>query len=206
MNSEFYKKQVADIMRRLYRRGLTTCSGGNVSLRADDGHIYITPSQKDKGNIRPDEIAEMDARGDLLTPELQPSMETGMHLAIYKSRPDVQAIVHAHPPKATAWACSSELLQNNLCGEARFFLGEIARASYCLMGTEKLAASVTAGLGQAKAVLLDNHGALTVGESLFKAYDRMEVLESLAELQINLRSIGKPMILSKEQLRQLDNY
>ena len=104
MNSLKHKQQVADIMQRLYSRGLTTCSGGNVSLRAENGHVFITPSQIDKGNIRPEEVAELDAEGKLLSPELKPSMETGMHLEIYRQRPDVQAIVHAHPPKATAWA------------------------------------------------------------------------------------------------------
>jgi L-fuculose-phosphate aldolase len=206
MNSLSYKQEVADIMQRLYQRGLTTCSGGNVSLRAENGHVFITPSQIDKGNIRPEEVAEMDAEGKLLTPELKPSMETGMHLEIYRKRKDVQAIVHAHPPKATAWACSSEPLKNNLCGEARYFLGEIARAPYRLMGTEGLAEAVVKGLGDSKAVLLDNHGALTVGDSLFKAYDRMEVLESLAELQINLRIIGRPVHLSENQQEKLDNY
>lgn len=204
MNSKELKHSVADIMQRLYNRGLTSCSGGNVSLRSETGSIFITPSQIDKGNICADQIAEMDINGNLLSAEFKPSMETAMHLAIYRGRKDVKAIVHAHPPKATAWACSENKLENNLCGEARYLLGEISYAKYELMGTESLASSVSSSLAGNNAVLLQNHGALTTGESLFSAYDRMEVLENLAELQILVKQIGSVSKLSDDQLKDID--
>lgn len=200
------KQEVAEIMQRLYKRGLTTCSGGNVSMKLEDGSILITASQSDKGKIKEDKIARISPKGENLTPELSPSMETGMHLAIYHVRPDVKAIVHAHPPKATAWACSNQKLENNLCGEARYFLGDIAYSEYHLMGSEALANDVAKDLGEAKAILMENHGALTIGESLFKAYDRMEVLENLAELKINVSIIGQPRALSGMQLDEIDKF
>lgn len=200
------KQEVADIMQRLYQRGLTTCSGGNVSMRLSDDSMLVTASQSDKGKIKEDKIAHISSNGENLTPDLSPSMETGMHLAIYKARPDVMAIVHAHPPKATAWACSKKILENNLCGEARYFLGDIAYSQYHLMGSDALANDVAKDLGVAKAILMGNHGALTIGESLFKAYDRMEVLENLADLQIQVSKIGAPAILSDDQLKEIDEF
>ncbi|MFO7739880.1 MAG: class II aldolase/adducin family protein [Desulfatiglandaceae bacterium] len=95
--------------------------------------------------------------------------------------------------------------KNNLCGEARYFLGEIVTAPYKLMGTHELAESVAQNIKNSKAVLFKNHGALTVGESLFKAYDRMEVLENLAELQILLNDIGAPRFLGDKELSDIDN-
>ncbi|MEA1874771.1 MAG: class II aldolase/adducin family protein, partial [Bacteroidota bacterium] len=154
MNYLTEKNEVAEIMQRLYRRGLTTCSGGNVSMRLDDGSILITASQSDKGNIQADKIAHISASGENLSVDLSPSMETGMHWAIYQDRQDVNAIVHAHPPKATAWACSNKPLENNLCGEARYFLGEIMKANYQLMGSDALASDVAATLKDGKAILM----------------------------------------------------
>ncbi|MGM0649248.1 MAG: class II aldolase/adducin family protein [Bacteroidota bacterium] len=200
------KREVAAIMQRLYQRRLTTCSGGNVSLKSDNGHIFITPSQIDKAAVKEEQIIELDAEGKNLTPGLKASMETAMHLQIYRDRPDVNAVVHAHPLKATAWACSKQELKNNLCGEARYFLGEIVRVPYDLMGSNTLADSVSRCLGNAHAALLNNHGAITTGERLFEAYDRMEVLEYLAELLFAVRQIGAPMFLSDNQLRKLDEF
>jgi len=206
MNYLTEKREVAEIMQRLYKRGLTTCSGGNVSLRLSDGSMLITASQSDKGNIQADKIAHISAAGENLSDDLSPSMETGMHWAIYQARPDVKAIVHAHPPKATAWACSNKTLENNLCGEARYFLGEIKKANYQLMGSDTLASDVAFALNDGKAILMQNHGALTVGNSLFNAYDRMEVLENLADLQIQVRLIGSPSVLTDEQLNAIDDF
>ncbi|MDA3910117.1 MAG: class II aldolase/adducin family protein [Bacteroidales bacterium] len=206
MNYLSEKREVAEIMQRLYKRGLTTCSGGNVSMRLDDGSMLITASQSDKGNIQADKIAHISAAGENLSADLRPSMETGMHWAIYQARPDVNAIVHAHPPKATAWACSKRPLENNLCGEARYFLGEIVSADYQLMGSGALASDVAAALKDGKAILMQNHGALTVGDTLFNAYDRMEVLENLADLQIQVGLIGSPSVLTDEQLDAIDNF
>jgi L-fuculose-phosphate aldolase len=198
------KQEVAEIMQRLYQRGLTTCSGGNVSMRLGDESILITASQSDKGRIQSHHIVHIAKNGENFSPDLTPSMEIGMHIAIYKKRPDVKAIVHAHPPKATAWACSKKKLENNLCGEARYFLGEIAQSDYHLMGTTDLADTVATDLGDSDAILLKNHGALTLGESLFQAYDRMEVMESLAELQILVSQIANPSCLTVNQIKELD--
>src|SRR5512145_315652 len=101
-NYKTLRTEIACFMRRLYKRGITTASGGNISIRIDEG-ILITPSAVDKGSIKGKQIGLVSFDGKNVTPELKPSMETGMHLAIYKSRPDINVIVHAHPPFATCF-------------------------------------------------------------------------------------------------------
>lgn len=198
------KQRVAEIMKRLYDRHLTTCSGGNVSMKTENGHIFITPSQIDKGNVRANQIIELDADGKSLTPELKASMETAMHINIYQHRSDVKAVVHAHPPKATAWSCSKERLKNNLCGEARYFLGDIVHVPYAMMGSEMLAKTVAGSMNHAYTGLMNNHGAITLGKTLFEAYDRMEVLEFLAELQLTVKQTDEPRFLHDHELSEID--
>ncbi|MEA3447161.1 MAG: class II aldolase/adducin family protein [Bacteroidota bacterium] len=198
------KQAVADVMKRLYDRHLTTCSGGNVSMKTENGHIFITPSQIDKGNVRANQIIELDADGKSLTPQLKASMETAMHVNIYHQRPDVKAVVHAHPLKATAWSCSKQQLKNNLCGEARYFLGNIVHVPYARMGSDMLAKTVSVSMKHAYAGLMNNHGAITLGKTLFEAYDRMEVLEYLAELQLTVKQTGVPRFLDDSELSGID--
>lgn len=197
------RQQIATIIKRLYQRHLTTCMGGNVSLKNDDGHIFITPSQIDKNSITEEMIIELDSDGNYFTPKqnvgndkiLKASMETSMHLLIYQKRSDIKAIIHAHPINATAWACSKHELKNNLCAEGKYFLGKIVRVPYSLIGSKSLASNVSHFIGDSNAALLNNHGAITLGTNLFEAYNRMEVLEYIAELQIKVLQIGSPLFL-----------
>ncbi len=193
-------------MRRLYRQGLTTCSGGNISLRTGDNHLLITPSALDKGIINFRQIALMTLEGENLSPGLKPSIETDMHLKILKARPDVNAVVHAHPVSASLLtALNSGGLRTDLTAEARFLLGEPAFVPYALMGTTTLgdlaAASVKTG---ASALLLENHGVLCVGKTLLQAFDRMEVLEAAARM--TLAASGNPgiSVLTSERLSEID--
>ena len=200
------REEVAYWMRRLYEQKLTSCSGGNVSFRTSDGHVLITASQIDKARIEAKNICVISPVWKNLTPELKPSMETTMHLAIYQKNDNVKAIVHAHPPKATAWACCETLLTNNLTGEARYLLGIIAKAEYKLMGSPELASEVSKYTISHAAVLLANHGALCTGDSLFQAFDRMEVLENLAEISMYARIIKKKDNLSAAELKKIDKF
>jgi L-fuculose-phosphate aldolase len=192
-------------MRRLYKRGLTTSLGGNISLKVSDEIILITPSGIDKGTISGDQIGEIRPNGTNLTPRLTPSMETPMHLAVYAARPDVKAIIHAHPVTASTFAASSTPINCRLLAEARLMLGEVQTAPYACMGTARLAESVVHGLAKdGNAVLMENHGALTVGESLLQAYDRMEVLESAARITLLSKLLGNQKELDELQLTEID--
>jgi len=207
------KQQVAEIMNRLYQRHLTNCMSGNVSLKNDDGHIFITPSQIDKNSITKKQIIELDSEGNYLAAKqgvhnsktLKASMETRMHLLIYQQRSDIKAIIHAHPLNATAWACSKQELTNNLCTDAIYYIGNIVRIPYSLMGSEMLAKNVSQYLVESNAALLNNHGVVTIGTNLFQAYYRMELIEYLAELHNKVLQIGSPLLLDNDIINQILN-
>ncbi|MDP2238170.1 MAG: class II aldolase/adducin family protein [Bacteroidales bacterium] len=198
-----HKKAIAYFMRRLYKQGLTTTSGGNISVRAGD-YILVTPSQTDKGRMKAREIGILDMNGINQNPELKLSMETGMHLAVYAARPDVMAIVHAHPPTATAFAVAQKKIDTTLMGESWAILGDIALAPYALMGTPQLAQQVAEAAKNSEVVMMVNHGILAVGKSLLEAFDRIEVLENCAKVNLIVNNLGAINPLSKLQLEAID--
>ncbi|MBI5539628.1 MAG: class II aldolase/adducin family protein [Bacteroidia bacterium] len=198
------KQEVAYFMRRLYRKGLTTSLGGNISCKIDNDKFAITPSQTDKGRIKAEELGIVNLKGENLTPKVKLSMETRMHLYIYQRRKDVKAIVHAHPPFSSVFAASDKKINCKLLGEARALLGEPAYAKYALMGTEELAKIVSESSLTSNVIILKNHGILTVGDSLITAIDRIEVAEVAARLSILLNINGNIQELSPAQLSEID--
>jgi len=198
------RKAVAKTMRRLYKQRLTTSSGGNVSAKNNEGLVFLTASQTDKSCIKWDHIIVFDKDGKNLTPELKPSMEYGMHLEIYKQRPDISAVVHAHPIYASTFAVSDHKLESSMTGEARYVLGEIAISDYQLMGTESLAKTCSESLKTANVSIMKNHGAICVGTSLFEAFDRMEVLEFTANMYFNTILLKSCKTLDNDELKKID--
>lgn len=198
------REEVSGFMRRLYRQFLTTTSGGNISCRTADGNIVITASQSDKGEQQPENVGVVTPEGKTLTPHLKLSIETGMHLAIYAARPDVMAIVHAHPVTATLFAAAeAEMPDMHLTAEAYAVAGEIVRIPYALMGTEALAAIVAEKMRHYDCGLMENHGVIALGKNLLSAFDRMELLENAAKQTVMARLIPCRR-LSEEQLLELD--
>ncbi len=191
-------------MRRLYKQGLTTTSGGNISLRISDEIIVITPSATDKGRMRWKEVGILDMQGNNLTPSLKPSIESEMHLAIYRRRPEVKAIVHAHPVCASAFTAIKIRINTNLTAEARAILGKPLMVPYALMGTAELAARVAEKTSASDILLLENHGILTTGSSLLQAFDRIEVLENAAKMTLIAELTRKKSPLTKERIIQID--
>jgi len=204
MNFQKQKEEVAYFMRRLYDKGLTTTSGGNISLKVDENQILITASQTDKGRMNAGDIGLVNIDGKYDESAFKASMETGMHLAVYQARKDVKAIVHAHPVFATAFAISDKTVNCKLMGEARAVCGEPATAEYKLMGTKSLAEVVAKAALHSNIVLMQNHGVLAVGNSLLEAFDRLEVFEASAKLTFITGLLGNRKELSQEELGQID--
>ncbi len=198
------RKQVAKTMQRLYKQKLTTSSGGNVSMKNKDGYIFITASQTDKSIIKWKEIIVFNPKGKNLTPELNPSMEYTMHQEIYKTRPNVMAIVHAHPIYASTFAVTDINPVSSMTGEARYVLGEIAMVDYKLMGTTELAIACANSLKSADTAIMKNHGAICTGKTLFQAFDRMEVLEFTCQMYFNTLIIKNCNELNKDELKRID--
>jgi L-fuculose-phosphate aldolase len=198
------RKEVARFMRRLYNQGLTTTSGGNISLRVSDEIIVITPSATDKGRMKWDEVCIMNSKGESLTPHLRLSIESGMHLAIYNSK-NINAIVHAHPVFATSFTAMKRKINTSLTAEACAILGEPAFVPYALMGTKDLAAVVSNQIERSDILLLENHGILSVGDNLLQAFDKIEVLENAAKMTVIVEMMGKKSPLSAGRIEEIKN-
>ncbi|MBO4490864.1 MAG: class II aldolase/adducin family protein [Lentisphaeria bacterium] len=199
------RRETAYFMRRLYRQFLTTTSGGNVSRRLPDGNIAITASQSDKAEQSPENVGIVTPDGKNLTPELKLSIETGMHLAVYRVRPDVHAIVHAHPAAATFFSATDIPINMKLTAEAYAVAGPVIRIPYALMGSPELAELVAEHMKKCDCGLMDNHGVITLGKTLLAAFDKMELLECAAKQTLMGRSCPVRE-LTQEQLDELDRF
>lgn len=200
------RTQIASFMRRLYERGLTTTSGGNLSIR-EGSVVYLTPSASDKGRMEPEDVGATDLDGNIVGKGFKPSIETRMHLEVYKARPDISAIVHAHPANASAFAASDAPIRSDLLSESYAILGRIAVAPYHCMGTPELALSVAEAIKGANCVIMRNHGALAVGRSMLEAFDRLEVLEAAAKVSLAFLGPlkGHALPLSAADLAAIDS-
>jgi len=198
------RKEVARFMRRLYKHGLTTTSGGNISLRLSDELILITPSATDKGRMRWKEVGIVNILGENLTPHLKPSIETAMHLAIYKKKKDVTAIVHAHPVFASLFTAIRAKINTNLTAEARAILGDPLFVKYAVMGSVALADVAAENILKSDILLLENHGILTTGSNLLQAFDKIEVLENAAKMTLLSEMTGRKKPLDRARILELE--
>mgnify|MGYP001027094501 FL=1 len=180
------RTQVAAFMTRLYDRQLTTASGGNISLRINDDLFCITPSALDKGMLTFEDIAVVTMEGKNLTPRLPLSIETEMHRLSLIARPDCRAIVHAHPTYTSAFTAITKdgkcAIDTTMIAESFYILEKPVMVQYRLMGTVNLAEQVAIKAFDHSVLLLENHGAVTLGKSLLEAFDKMELLERAAQM------------------------
>lgn len=198
------RNEIAGFMRRLYERGLTTSSGGNISCRISDDCILITASRTDKGDMHAEDVGIVTIAGKNLTPHLVSSIETAMHLAVYRLNPAVSAVIHAHPVHASAFTASGADLRTDLLSESYAFLGTPVEAPYALMGSEELAQNVAQASTKGCCILMRNHGVMTVGSTLFEAYDRIEVLENAARTSLITTALGSAKPLNQKQRAAID--
>ncbi|MCP4311944.1 MAG: class II aldolase/adducin family protein [Bacteroidetes bacterium] len=196
------KKVVADYMRRLYERGLTTISGGNISMLCDD-HVLMTPSGLDKGRLKAKQIVIMTMDGENLTPDLTPTIEMDMHLAIYKNNADVKAIIHAHPVTATAFSSTDKAISTDMLSELYALLREPGRVGYATMGTKSLADQVGEAAKKYRVMLMDNHGVLSTGTNILEAFDRIELLEIAAKTTLINDFLNQKNPIAEEDLKKI---
>jgi L-fuculose-phosphate aldolase len=197
------KKDICEVGRRLYERGYVAAKEGNVSIRVSENEVLSTPAGVCKGTMTPDMIVACDPAGRKLAGELRVSTEIQMHLAVYRTRPDVKAVVHAHPPTSTGFAVSGVPLNQAVLAEVVVTLGCIPLAEYGTPSTKELADSVERLVSMSDGLLLSNHGALTVGQDLFDAYYKMEVIEHFAKVSLVSRLLGGERLLPKEEVSRL---
>lgn len=187
----------------LYQRGYVASNDGNVSLRLENGQILITPSGVSKGRLTPEMLVLCNLEGKVLSGNRHPSSETSMHLLLYRERPDVGGVVHAHPAVATAFAACHLPLDTPYLTESVSGLGPIPVAPYALPSTPEVPESIRPFLQTHNGVLLANHGALTWGSDLWTAFDRMEQLEHTARIYRNIALLGDGVPLTPQQIMSL---
>jgi len=178
-------------------------TAGNLSVRLDASRLLVTPTGVSKFLLRSADMVIVDLEGKQLNGHRRMTSEVSMHLAIYRHRADVTAVVHSHPPIATAFACVGRGLDEMLCQEAVMTLGVVPLATYAATGTEEVAGSLTPFIPDHDAILLANHGAVTCGRNLLEAFQKMETVEHLAEITLVAHQLGAPRTLEHEQIRQL---
>jgi L-fuculose-phosphate aldolase len=187
----------------LHEKGFVSATDGNLSIRLDDGHILATPTAVSKGMMRARDMVVVDKTGTKLKGRGNASSEIGMHLAIYELRPDVKAVVHAHPCTATAFACAGIALDEPLCSEVVMTLGAVPLAPYATTGTSEVGKSLLPFIPYYNAILMANHGAVAYGTTLCEAYQRMEAVEHFARIALATRHIGKQTLLDGDKIQKL---
>lgn len=184
------RHQLTEVMTRIYRQGMTTVSGGNCSVREPNGDLWITPAGIDKGRLEPEDMVRV-GRDGAIEGRHRPSSEYPFHRQIYEARPDIHALVHAHPPAMVAFSIARRLPDTRIYPQSRDLVGEVGYAPYALPGSEDLGRSIAnAFKGGYHAVLLENHGVVVGGSDLLDAFWRFETLEYCAAINIRAQALG----------------
>lgn len=201
------RDQITLVMKRIYDRVLTTTSGGNLSIKDEDGNVWITPSGVDKGLLKPSDIVCVRKDGTIIG-DHNPSSEYPFHLAIYNKRPDIKAVVHAHPPGIVAFSIARQVPNTKVLPQVRSFCGEIGYAPYAMPGTEALGHSIANQFHEGvHIVIMENHGTVIGGCDISDAYQKFELLEVTAKSILYGNKLGEVTTLNDGQIdAQLKRY
>jgi len=198
------RDQITMIIGRIYKRGLTTTSGGNISVIDDDGSIWVTPSGVDKGSLSPTDIMCVKKDGTIVGPH-KPSSEFPFHKAIYDIRPDIKAIIHAHPPALVSFSIVREIPNTNIISQAKHICGPIGYAAYELPGSNALGVKIAQQFSKGfMAIIMENHGTVLGGTDLVDAFQRFETLEFCARTILYGKTIGVPYYLTDKQIDEFE--
>jgi len=200
---EQIRADIVEAGRRMYERGFVASNDGNISARLDERRLITTPKSVSKGFMTPDMMVIVDQDGRKLAGDRDPSSELPMHLEIYRNRPDVNAVVHAHPPNATGFAVAGIPLTRAVLAEVITTLGSIPIAAYGTPSTAELPEAVRKYIKAHDGMLLANHGAVTCGPSVMAAYYKMETIEHFARISLVARMLGGENLISREEVERL---
>ena len=199
------KEQIVDICHKMWQLGWVAANDGNITVKVDEGHYIATPTGISKSFITKDKLVLIDDDGNLVKASegYKPSSEIKMHLRCYKERPDVGAVVHAHPPTATGFAVAHVPMDSFCMVETVITIGSVPIAPYGTPSTNELPDAITPYLAEHDVLLLENHGALALGADLLTAYYRMETLELQAKISLTARLLGGEKEISDENVKRL---
>ncbi len=203
-NETILRKQIVEVGKRLYNFGFVVATDGNISARLGENRFLITPSGVCKGTLTENDLIVIDSNGNVLDPpDKKPSSEVHMHLTVYRERPEINSVCHAHPPYSTAFAVTGQALTQAVLQEVVLTLGSIPLVEYATTGTKELAEKLVPLLDEHDAFLLANHGVLTIGVDVLSAYFKMETVEHFARILSIARGIGDVQLLTREDIDAL---
>ena len=203
MSEEKIRQEIADFCHLIYQKGYVASTDGNVSVRLADGNIMCTPTRSNKGFVKPSDMVVIDLRGEKVRGERKPSTEMAMHVLIYEMRPEVQAVVHAHPACATAYAAAGIPLNKALISEVVLAVGCIPLAEYGTPGTPELTDELRPFVGGYNALLMSNHGVVTYEKTLEDAFNLMDTVKHFAKISIYTKILGRERLLSPDDVEKL---
>lgn len=198
-----HRQDIVRIGRMIHERGYVAATDGNLSVRLSTDRILVTPTAMSKGLMRSSDLVVVDPEGNKLRGKRDVSSEIAMHLLIYRLRPDVSAIVHAHPPTATGYAAAGQPLNPALLSEVVIALEDIPLAEYGTPGTSELCDTLAPLVPRYQAILMSNHGVVTYAADLLTAYMHMETVEHFAKVALVAHILGREHLLSEEDMRKL---
>lgn len=203
MTAEQIKQEICEVGHRLYAHGFVAANDGNISVKLNDNEFYCTPTGVSKGSLTPEMIIKIDAEGNKIEGELNPSSEIKMHLRVFRERPDVNAVVHAHPPVATAFTVAGIPLDRYILPEAVLTIGDVPTCEYATPSTMEIPDSLMPYIQEHDAFMLKNHGALTVGNTLTRAFFTMEEVEFNAKIMKYAIELGRIQEISEDKMYEL---
>jgi L-fuculose-phosphate aldolase len=200
------KEQICEIGRRLYNRGFAAANDGNITFRLNDKQILCTPTMVSKGFMKPEDICKVDYEGKQLAGSRKRTSEVLLHLAVYKNRPDVKAVVHCHPPHATAFAVAHEPIPKCVLPEVEVFLGEVPIAKYATPGDQRLPNTIVPYVKDCNTILLANHGTVSWGPTLEGAYFNTEIIDAYCKILIIAKQLGRINYFSEQHTAELMEF
>jgi L-fuculose-phosphate aldolase len=197
------KEQMCDIGRRIWLKGFCAGNEGNHSYRISENRILCTPTGISKGNLKPDDICTVDMEGKQISGTRKRTSEILLHLSIYKSRPDVKAVIHSHPPHATAFAVAGVDLPTCIHPEAEVFLGAVKTAKYVTPGDTRLGESILPYVKDSNTILLQSHGVVCFHPEMEQAYYQLEIVDAYARILILAKQVGSIRPLDSGEMKEL---
>ncbi|MGM0366436.1 MAG: class II aldolase/adducin family protein [Actinomycetota bacterium] len=198
-----HRKDIIEVCKRIYRQGWVAANDGNVSIKLTDDLYLCTPTGMSKGYLTTDQLVKVDGSANKVEGELKPSSEIKMHIDVYKNRPDVTSVVHAHPTTATGFACAGMALDECVIPEVVIALGSIPLAEYGTPSTEEIPNNIRKYLANHNVFLLENHGALSIGSDVYQAYYRMESLELFAKIYLVAKQLGQINLIDEGNVKKM---
>jgi L-fuculose-phosphate aldolase len=202
-NAHKIKQEICEIGRRIYNRGFAAANDGNISYRIGPNEVLCSPTMHCKGFLTPDDICTVDMEGKQLAGRKKRSSEVLLHLTIMKERPEVKSVVHCHPPHATAFAVSREPIPQCVLPEVEVFLGDVPITKYETPGGQKFADTILPFVKKSNVIILANHGTVSYGETVERAYWWTEILDAYCRILLLARDLGRVNYLTQGETREL---